>query len=240
MDENKSNKKMLSQIKKMKNITNENNFKIIGEFVQNRPLKVSEGFEVILSDGSVIYAKKAKAYNRLTYKVTSYIHVGKNEYVAVLKHSWKIEISVVLILAVLLIGGNVIKKDTQEPDIDPSIKDYVSDLKRPDNLDKTQILMPSFTRLVMDADTDVISNTTLFNPENNPCYFQFTIVHDNGEILYKSKLIPPGKGITGAKLNRKMAEGTYKVRIRINTFDLNNYRAEFNGAEIASELRALK
>lgn len=238
--ENNNGLRKLISVKEIKEMYPENNYKVIGEYIRKKPLKENEGFNVELSNGSILTVKNTGEYKRSRYKVKAYISVADDEYIAVLERSWKVPILTMIILIAITLAGYAMWKMGQGPDIDPSIKDYVSDLKRPENLDETQILVPGLTTLVMEADTDTLSNTTLFNPKDNPCYFRFTIVDDSDTELYRSRLVPPGKGISNAKLNKVIKEGTYDVTIKINTYDLNNYEAEFNGAEIDSKLKALK
>ncbi len=216
-------------------------YKVIGEFIKKKPVKEDEGFLVTTIEGIELRVKAVGYYKRYKYKVSSYLQVGEDEYVAVLKRNYKFPIIILLLLIALLLGGYFLWKSNQGPDIDPAIKDYVSSLKRPDNLDKTQIAVPGITNLVMDAGTDRLTNTTLFNPKGNPCYFQYILILDQGhKVLYESKLIPPGKGISGIQLNQKMKRGTYPVTLKINTFDLEDYETPLNGAEVKGTLRALE
>lgn len=151
----------------------------------------------------------------------------------------KIKLQLLLVLIVIIMVWLISNNRDQGPDIDSSIQDYAADLRRPENLEETKILIPAITNMVMNADSDVLSGTTLFNPAGNPCYFQFTLVLDDGTVLFESQLVPPGKGISEAKLTRKMKEGTYDVTIRIMSYDLNDHENEFNGGEVKSVLRAL-
>lgn len=160
----------------------------------------------------------------------------------ILKNKVKVKYIAVLVLIVFLfIGGALFlpNNNNQSPDIDPAIKDYISSLKRPENLDETQILIPGFSTFIMDAGTNKLP-VTLFNPDSNPCYFQFRIVNkQSNQVLFESKLIPPGKAIEGFALNKLMDQGEYALLITINTYDLNNPSEKFNGAEVETDLRVL-
>lgn len=237
----KEETKRFISVKEMKEKYPNGDFKVVGEYIKNKEIDNSEGYEVKLLRGYTKRVRNNGFYKRSFYKVGAYQATEtSDEYVAVLKRDYKIAFITLALALLMIIGGYLLWNMNKGPDIDPSIKDYVSDLKRPDNLDETKILVPGLTKLVMGANTDVLSGTTLFNPDDNPCYFQFTIVESNGDVLYESKLVPPGKGVSDAKLNRVVKKGTYKVSIKIKTYDLNNYEAEFNGAEIDSELVALE
>lgn len=238
-DKEKSKRKNLLSITEMKQKYPSSKYKVIGEYVLKKPLKKYQGYQVELLDGTSLYVKNSGFYKRTLYQVFGYQETtNEGEYVAVLRRTWKLPILILLIVFALS-GGYWAWKQGQGPDIDPAIKDYVSQLKRPENLDETKILIPGFSALMMDADTDVLK-TTLFNPQDNPCYFQFTVVQDNGEVLYESKLVPPGKGVEEVKLNKKMAEGVYSIIVKIKSYDINDYTKEFNGAEVQGTLRVLQ
>lgn len=228
--------------KAMKKNYPEGNFKVVGEFEKKKPLSEDEGTAVILSNGETVYVRNAGYYKKSRYRVYGYILTeNEDEFVAVIENvSWKFGLLALFMALIIGIGGYFIWQMNQGPDLDPALKDYVADLKRPEGLDKTRILVPSYSEFLMNADTDTLS-ANLFNPDGNPCFFQYTIVlADKGTVLYKSKLVPPGKAIQDPTLTQTMKQGTYKIIVRIKSYDLNDYKTEFNGAEIPTTLKALK
>lgn len=186
--------------------------------------------------------KKLGFYNRRIYKVCGYIvDQNRDGYDVVYKSRIPCIILSALLIILLACGGYYLWQHMKSgPDIDPSIKNYISNLKRPENLDATRILIPSFGTMTMDAGTSILP-TILFNPDKNPCYFQFTIEDiKSKEVLYESKLVPPGKAVGKLELKKKMNAGVYPVKVKITTYDLNNYKVKFNGAEVETEISALR
>ncbi|AMP21312.1 hypothetical protein AZF37_09290 [endosymbiont 'TC1' of Trimyema compressum] len=79
-----------------------------------------------------------------------------------------------------------------------------------------------------------------FNPDGNPCYFQFVFKEKiTGEILFESKLVPPNMSLSPIKLNKTMEKGSYPVVLQLHCFDLNDINRELNGAEIEAQLNVL-
>lgn len=227
--------------KEMKEVYPKGDFKIVGEYVKNKRIKIDEGFLVETADGITKRVRHAGYYKHFKYKTIAYQLIDEDEYIAVLKMNWLLMLLILLIIIGLLFGGYFLWKSTQGPDIDPAIKDYVAGIKRPDDLSQSQIAVPGITEIVMQADTNVIKGDVLINPKGNPCYFQYSIVDDkSNELLYESKLVPPGKSISEVRLKKKMKQGTYNITLKINTFDLDQYDSRLNGAEVKSVLRVLK
>ena len=227
--------------KAMKRRYPDGDFKVVGEIEKNKEISENLGVQIKLSNGEMLSVKHTGFYKKSKYHIHGYIKTEKeDEYVAVVENvAWKYWLISSALILLIAIGGYFLWQNSQGPDIDPDLKDYVSDLKRPEGLDKTRILVPSYPEFLMNADTDVLS-ANLFNPDDNPCYFQYKIELNDGTVLYESKLIPPGKAIQDPKLNQKMPQGSYKIIVRVKSYDLNDYKTEFNGAEIPTTLKALK
>lgn len=190
----------------------------------------------------VLLVQSANYYDHSKYKVMGFIETDEADvYIAIVKKKKPIRTIILFLIAlVLMLCMFFFWKNNQGPDIDPNLSDYVSNLKRPENLDATQILIPGYNEWRMNDGENVV-NATLFNPEDNPCYFQFVIINkNNGDILYESKLVPPGKGIQPITLRQDMLEGVYPIVVRIRTFDVNNHEQEFNGAEVETTIRVVK
>lgn len=228
----KNNKDYIS-LTQLKEIYPNNDYIIIGEI----PKKDISHFN--RNDrGEGNYIKPIGYHKQSQYKIVGYLLTEhKDQYVAVLKDVRKKKILLALLLVIaVVIGGYFLWQRNQGPVLDPALEDYVSNLKRPDDLDETRILIPGYSELKGKAGSKNVS-VALFNPADNPCYFQFTIVEKTkNDELYASKLIPPGKGIKGIQLNKEMPVGTYDIVIHIKSYDLNDYKEEFNGAEVEAKL----
>ena len=162
---------------------------------------------------------------------------------------------VLVIVSLLLIAGGIIiglnwnnwfgdTPDTPagteafNPDIDPNAGDWTGgDLPDKGDGQSTGIQIPGYPSITLPADTQTVS-VALLNPEGNPCYFTFELVlRDTDEVLYSSKLVPPGQVISQITLSRALPAGEYDAIIRITTSSLEDGSA-MNGADVVTTLIA--
>lgn len=152
----------------------------------------------------------------------------------------------IIIIVLLLIGGGVFVglnwnnwfgDNTEEkftPDIDENAKDW-SDQAADDNDNSKGIKIPGYPTLMIAANKKSVP-VALLNPEGNPCYFIFEVsLNDTGEVLYTSKMVPPGQAIYEMNLSRSLKAGKYQATIKISTISLEDGSA-MNGAKMATEL----
>ena len=176
-------------------------------------------------------------YKERKYKTLGYIPCENDEYVLLKKKKGGLAwILLILLISVTLFSGFFIV-NKNKVDIDPNAGDYSSALKRPDNINNSQILVPAYRKFTIKKGSDTI-DTAFFNPEGNPCFFKFTLVEKStNEILYESKLVPPGKGITPIKINKTFDEtGSYDAILKFQSFDLEDTDTEYNGSNISVKL----
>ena len=97
------------------------------------------------------------------------------------------------------------------------------------------IKIPGYPSITLPANqTDV--TVALLNPEGNPCYFTFELaLKDTDEVLYTSKMVPPGQVISNITLSRALSAGEYNAVIRISTTSLEDGSA-MNGANVETLL----
>lgn len=69
-------------------------------------------------------------------------------------------------------------------------------------------------------------------------YFKFTLIETKtDEVLYESKLIPPGKGVTPVKLQKTLDQaGSYDFTLKLQTFDLEDTSINYNGSNTSVKL----
>lgn len=197
----------------------------------------------ILEEDVEIHIKPIGTYKESKYKTLGYIPCENNEYIAVKKRSYTkiIAIFLTVLMAVLVLLGGFFFKNNEKQDIDPNAGDYSSALKRPDNIDESQILVPGYGKFTIKKESDTI-DTAFFNPEGNPCFFKFTLIEKStNEILYESKLVPPGKGVTPIKLNKTFNEiGSYDAILKFKSFDLEDTTIQYNGSDIEVKLNVVE
>ena len=84
-----------------------------------------------------------------------------------------------------------------------------------------QIKIAGFSSWHVPAEQTENIPIALKNPDNNPCYFSFTIVlTDTDEIIYQSDMVPPGESIRKIDISKPLSEGTYPAIVQIRTNEL--------------------
>ena len=157
---------------------------------------------------------------------------------------------IALAVVLLLVAGGVIlglnwsrwfgpapqQEQTFTPDIDPNAGDW-KDGELPDKNggEAVGIKIPGYPSITLPANQQDVT-VALLNPEGNPCYFTFELVlKDTDEVLYTSKMVPPGQIISDITLSRALPVGEYNAVIRIFTTSLEDGSA-MNGANVETVL----
>lgn len=207
--------------------------KVIGETVKDDKYKI----DTVLKDYDLLSFGNVGVNKKLNNKIAGYIECENNEYVAVIKKRWAffaiIFLVVLLLLAGIIFGINYLNS---RPNIDDAASDYVSNLQRPDDWDPTKILIPGYDHIKTKYGENA-AYVALWNPDDNPVYFQFDIILDEtGESLYKTELIPPGKAVKKIPLSSSLKPGVYDITVSISSYSLENYKQRMNGAEVKTKL----
>lgn len=216
---------------------------IVGEIAVNEKEKLCiKNKKRIEQDDIEIGIKPVGSYEGKKYKTIGYIPCGDNEYIVVKKKKRVLAIIYLLTLLLLICGiiGGWFMLKQQNPEIDPNVYDYTSSLKRPDNIEDSKIMLPGYGKFTIDKGSNEI-DTVLFNPEGNPCFFQFILVEKGtNEVLYESKLVPPGKGISPIKMTKSFDKtGSYNAVLKFKTVDLENTTITYNGSEMEVTLNVV-
>lgn len=112
--------------------------------------------------------------------------------------------------------------------IDPNTSDRLQSGSEQTNKLK-EIKIPGYPKIEISANTKN-SIGWFFNPEDNPCYFQFEhVLEENNEMIFKSAYVPPGKSINTATLTKSLKKSEYPAVLKITTASLETY-APMNGA----------
>ena len=107
--------------------------------------------------------------------------------------------------------------------IDPSAGEYVAPTKAP--LDtKPSVALPGWGTITIPANTiDIGVGIDFRNPEKNEGYYYLTfeLRLADGESLYKSGLVEPGKHIQKIKLSRGLSAGTYEAFVIMQPYNMD-------------------
>lgn len=101
------------------------------------------------------------------------------------------------------------------------------------------IKVPGYDEITIRSNSDIWA-MTLLNPEDNNCYFKYTItVNDSSKVIYESDLIEPGKAITEFEPSFKLDKGEYELYLTISTYSLDQKQTPLNGAKIKTTLHMI-
>ena len=164
----------------------------------------------------------------------------------------KSTLNILFVIVILLVASGIVIglnwnlwffKDTPgtevfNPDIDPNAEDWTdNDLLDKGDSEAVGIKVPGYPSITVPAN-EKDCNVALLNPEGNPCYFTFKLVlNSTGEVLYTSKLVPPGQMLSHIILSKALPEGKYNATIQICTTSLND-GSFMNGANVETILIA--
>lgn len=179
-------------------------------------------------------------FSKYMYGIDGYVCTGNDYVLAVVKKKLaqnvlKTAAVAALILMVLISGYQMLHTS----DIDASSRTYTPKNGQKLKTDPNHIALPGYDEIRMEAGSDT-AYVALYNPESNPCYFKFIIKEKKSdEVIYESKMIPPGNAITEVKFNKRFSKGTYDITIAINTYDLKE-KNELNGGDMDTQLIAVE
>ncbi|WP_346908294.1 hypothetical protein [Faecalicatena orotica] len=158
--------------------------------------------------------------------------------------SKKALIAIIIAILLLIIGGVLIGLNWNRwfggnpftPDVDPNAGAWQGQqLPNKSGEEAVGIQIPGYPSITIPADTKNVT-VAFLNPEDNPCYFTFELVlKDTDEVLYTSKMVPPGQAIYEAELSRPLEKGEYNATIKIKTASLEDGSA-MNGADVETVL----
>lgn len=163
-----------------------------------------------------------------------------------------IKVLSLILLAVVLVGGGIFagmnwnrwfgeEKIPVTAEVDEDAEDYTGDRevyqgeKNTDTID-----IPGFDAMNLKAGTTEQS-VNLYNPEQNTCYFQMSLLLPDGTQLWKSGLVEPGKAVYEITLNQTLEAGEYEnATLKYECFAMDEEQTPLNGSEIKLTLNVLE
>lgn len=122
--------------------------------------------------------------------------------------------------------------------VDSSAVDWNGKRKTESKGDSDSIAIPGFSELSFVAN-ERNQQVNFFNPEVNDCYFKLTLLTENGEMLWTSDLIEPGKGLYSIELLQDLPEGQHdNAVLKYECFTLDEDQSPLNGSEINLTIQA--
>lgn len=194
------------------------------------------------------------ANSRFVFREAGYVAVdGEDTYVVLLKNVMLQRILALVLCVALLAGGallatsllsgdkpdgggNVEAGGPVAPDLEQGAVDWEGTKVEDTGGVVPGIAIPGYKSITIAANaTDVKVNFQ--NPEGNPCYFEISLILADGTVLYKSKMVEPGKGLYDITLTQALAAGEYDAIVKYDTFSLSDL-TPMNGAEVQIKLIA--
>lgn len=137
-----------------------------------------------------------------------------------------------ILLFILLLGIGIIvylflrpSQTTPLPD-GSSYTEPADVVKNPDS-----IAIPGYEAINLKANARQ-QNIALPNPAQNVCYFQITLLLEDGTILWRSKLIKPGTISDPIVLTQELETGTYRnACLKYECYTMDGNMTSLNGAE---------
>lgn len=139
--------------------------------------------------------------------------------------------ALIVILFFVFFGSKLVLKPQYEFEAEQSV------VQSSQKLDFDSISIPGKETMTVQADTKNIS-VDFYNPEDNQCYFEISILLDNGTEVYKSKLLKPGQHLYKIELNQAFSKGNHNITIHYNTYTADGNYTPLNGANVPVKLIA--
>lgn len=159
------------------------------------------------------------------------------------KRKWIILAAVLVILAVaaglfLTFGTRRENPDGKGIVLEEGAEDWDGEMKDMSE-GQTGIKIPGYGEITVPAG-ETTWKITLANPEENTCYFKYTVTIDDSENpIYESDLIEPGKAVREFEVTEPLEAGDYEIHLNISTYAMDEELTPLNGAVVKAVLHVV-
>jgi len=159
------------------------------------------------------------------------------------KRQWIILAAVLVILAAaaglfLTFGTRRENPDGKGIVLEEGAEDWDGEMKDMSE-GQTGIKIPGYGEITVPAG-ETTWKITLANPEENTCYFKYTITIDDSENpIYESDLIEPGKAVREFEVTEPLEAGDYEIHLNISTYAMDEELTPLNGAVVKAVLHVV-
>lgn len=240
--------------RQMKNIFPKGNFHVVGEHVSSGKRdgkKDVEDHAVLRYMDRELALKEKGKRSGILYSRSGYVACKglPNSFVALLKNRAALLLLALILAAGLIAGGVLLYSSLASEgtggdgglELDKDAVDWEGTLPPSEGGNSGEedgIRIPGYKSMAIEANSKEVS-VNLVNPEGNQCYFIISIaLNGTDEVIYESKLIPPGKGLYKINLTKPLAPGTYDAQLRYEAYDLST-QSRLNGAVVNFALNAV-
>ena len=159
------------------------------------------------------------------------------------KRQWIILAAVLVILAAaaglfLTFGTRRENPDGKGIVLEEGAEDWDGEMKDMSE-GQTGIKIPGYGEITVPAG-ETTWKITLANPEENTCYFKYTVTIDDSETpLYESDLIEPGKAVREFEVTEPLEAGDYEIHLNISTYAMDEELTPLNGTVVKAVLHVV-
>ena len=159
------------------------------------------------------------------------------------KRQWIILAAVLVILAAaaglfLTFGTRRENPDGKGIVLEEGAEDWDGEMKDMSE-GQTGIKIPGYGEITVPAG-ETTWKITLANPEENTCYFKYTVTIDDSENpIYESDLIEPGKAVREFDVTEPLEAGDYEIHLNISAFTMDESLTALNGADVKAVLHVI-
>ena len=159
------------------------------------------------------------------------------------KRQWIILAAVLVILAAaaglfLTFGTRRENPDGKGIVLEEGAEDWDGEMKDMSE-GQTGIKIPGYGEITVPTG-ETTWKITLANPEENTCYFKYTVTIDDSENpLHESDLIEPGKAVREFEVTEPLEAGDYEIHLNISTYAMDEELTPLNGAVVKAVLHVV-
>ena len=159
------------------------------------------------------------------------------------KRQWIILAAVLVILAAaaglfLTFGTRRENPDGKGIVLEEGAEDWDGEMKDMSE-GQTGIKIPGYGEITVPTG-ETTWKITLANPEENTCYFKYTVTIDDSETpIYESDLIEPGKAVRELEVTEPLEAGDYEIHLNISTYAMDEELTPLNGAVVKAVLHVV-
>ena len=159
------------------------------------------------------------------------------------KRQWIILAAVLVILAaaaglLLTFGTRRENPDGKGIVLEEGAEDWDGEMKDMSE-GQTGIKIPGYGEITVPTG-ETTWKITLANPEENTCYFKYTVTIDDSETpIYESDLIEPGKAVREFEVTEPLEAGDYEIHLNISAFTMDESLTALNGADVKAVLHVI-
>ena len=159
------------------------------------------------------------------------------------KRQWIILAAVLAFLAAaaglfLTFGTRRVNPDGKGIVLEEGAEDWDGEMKDMSE-GQTGIKIPGYGEITVPTG-ETTWKITLANPEENTCYFKYTVTIDDSETpIYESDLIEPGKAVREFEVTEPLEAGDYEIHLNISTYAMDEELTPLNGAVVKAVLHVV-